>query len=115
MLSMVTEQDMQRVAQLLSFEQSLEEIHARLIADGMSEEDFFLCYAAGKRLATTAVVCEHGVPKKFERHMSMSFFRPDSERCVQCAREEDAYEAKQEAELDAFLDRLRARKAQEQA
>ena len=115
MMSMVTEEDMQRVAQLVSFEQPLEEIHARLTADGMSEEDFFLCYAAGKRLATMAVTCEHGVPKKMEHHLRESFFRPDTERCAKCRREEDECMEREEADLDAFLDRLKKRREAENA
>jgi hypothetical protein len=108
---MVSEANMQRVAQLISFGLPVNEVHDRLVADGMTEEDFFLCYAAGKRLAETAVVCDHGIPKKLSIHMSMSFFRPDFDRCPACKRADEEEQERSEAEMDAFCERLKARRA----
>lgn len=108
-----TEADFLRVAKLIGFDRPLQEIHDLLIADGLSEEEFFLCYKAGGRQAAQQVTCDHGVPQVLHIKMTMTFFRPDTERCPDCRAAEEAQAEREEARLDGFLARLAARRAAE--
>lgn len=103
-----TEESVRRVAQLLSFELPLSEIRARL-AD-LSEGDFFLVYKAAKRLSTEAVTCEHGVPLRLRQRLRTSYYEPDIDRCAPCRKQEQEEQERQEAETNAFITRLAARR-----
>lgn len=88
----------------------MQEIHDLFVADGWSEEDFYLVYRAGQRYAATEVVCEHGVPQVLHIKMTTSFFRPDTDRCEACREAERIEEERQEEKTNAFLARLAARR-----
>lgn len=50
-----TEADFRRAASLIGYDVPLEEIHDRFVVKGtLSEEEFFLCFAAGRRLVAGA-------------------------------------------------------------
>lgn len=94
-----TEADFQRIATLIGFGRTRNEIHAKLIADGMTEDEFFLAYHAAQRIASDQVRCEHGVPQELVVKMSGSYYRPDTENCADCLK-------KEESEEEALFQRL---------
>lgn len=98
------------MAKLIGFERPLQEIHDLLTADGLSEEEFFLCYKAAVRQVAQQVMCDHGVPQVLHVKMTTSFFRPDTERCPDCRAAEEAEAEREQAKLDGFLARLAARR-----
>ena len=105
--------DFRRVAQLISFERPVQEIHDLFISEGWSEEDFFLVFKAGQRQVASQVTCDHGVPMKLTVRMRGAYFEPDTERCEPCRVEEDRKYEEQEAKTDAFLKRLAERRKAE--
>lgn len=104
------EKDVRRVAQLLSFDQSPETICEKLVGDGLSQDDAFLAFSAGRLLLNETPRCMHGVPLELVQKLSCSFFRPNTDECEPCARAVEAEEQQQEAETNAFLDRIAARR-----
>lgn len=104
-----SENDVRRVAQLLSFDRSREDIVEKLSEEGLNAGDAFLAYAAGLRFFNAVSKCDHGMPLRVSQHLSGSRSVPDIANCAGCRADEEKDAARREAEADALIARIVSR------